>query len=278
MAGVRSKGGMRLRSQVWKKVEAASPYEMEQMPLFGPLPKRPRRRRRGVKLGRPRKAGSGSPHRKRPEFKSTQPLHAVLRAHKVLKTMRRRDVYKAIRWASIVAAKWEEFRIVHISIQRTHVHLLIEAKDKVALARGLKSFQISAAKLINRVLPLVDGKRRRGSVFPDRYHLEVITNCLQARHALAYVLNNWRKHREDQAGVARTWLVDPFSSGCYFEGWRELEGRDLFWELPDTYENLAVWFPKTWLLRVGWKQYGLIGCREVPGSKDASAKKSMSRA
>ncbi len=131
----------------------------------------------------------------------------------------------------------------------------------------MKAFQISAAKLINRVLPLVDGKRRRGSVFPDRYHLEVITNRRQARHALAYVLDNWRKHREDQVGVARTWLVDPFSSGCYFNGWKELEGRDLFWRLPETYENLAVWFPKTWLLREGWKMYGLIRCREVPSER-----------
>ncbi len=253
----------KVRSQVWRRVKDGSPYEMEQMPLFGP---RPRRRRRGVKLGRPKKKGSGSPHQARPELNGRNPAHVVLRAHKVVRTLRRRDIYKAIRWATVVVAKWEDFRIVHLSIQRNHVHLLVEAADKHALARGMKAFQISAAKLINRVLPKVDGKRRRGSVFPDRYHLEVITNRRQARHALAYVLNNWRKHREDQVGVPRTWLVDPFSSGCYFNGWKELEGRDVFWRLPETYENLAVWLPKTWLLSTGWKKYGLIGCREVPSA------------
>jgi hypothetical protein len=28
-----------------------------------------------------------------------------------------------------------------------------------------------------------------------------------------------------------------------------------------------VWLPKTWLLRVGWRRYGLVGLREVPGPK-----------
>ena len=252
----------KVRSQVWRRVKKGSPYEIEQLPLFGP---RPRRRRRGVKLGRPKKRGSSSPHRKRPELDGTRnSAHVVLRAHKVVKTLRRRDIYKAIRWATIVAAKWEDFRIIHLSIQRNHVHLIVEATDKHALARGMKAFQISAAKLINRVLPPVDGKRRRGSVFPDRYHVEVITNPTQARHALSYVLNNWRKHREDQAGVARTWLVDPFSSGAIFGGWKELEGRYILWPLRDTYETLVVWFPKTWLLRVGWRRVGPISARDVP--------------
>ena len=48
-------------------------------------------------------------------------------------------------------------------------------------------------------------ERRRGNVFVDRYHAEKITNPRQARRALAYVLNNWRKHFEDRDGVASTW-------------------------------------------------------------------------
>src|SRR5262249_56829010 len=99
------------------------------------------------------------------------------------------------------------FRIVHVSIQRNHVHMLVEADSKLALARGMQGFQISAARNINTLLGPDKYRRRRGPVFADRYHLEVITSPRQARHALSYVLNNWRKHREDRSGLASTWLV-----------------------------------------------------------------------
>jgi hypothetical protein len=71
------------------------------------------------------------------------------------------------------------------------VHLLVEADDKDALASGMQGFQISAAKHLNAALSRgKPGQRRRGSVFPDRYHAEIITSPRQARHAIAYVLLN----------------------------------------------------------------------------------------
>ena len=83
---------------------------------------------------------------------------------------------------------------------------------------------------INAVITKVGGKRRRGSVFPDRYHQEIIDSPRQARNALAYVLNNWRKHREDQARFAGAWLVDPFSTGVLFAGWKERASSDVMWK------------------------------------------------
>jgi REP element-mobilizing transposase RayT len=50
-----------------------------------------------------------------------------------------------VRDASITAALRERFRIIHVSLQRDHVHMLVEAEDKAALARGMQGFQISAA-------------------------------------------------------------------------------------------------------------------------------------
>ena len=120
----------------------------------------------------------------------------------------------------MVVGKYEDVRIVHLSIQRTHVHLLVEATNKTALARGMKAFQISAAKLINAAVSVRGARRRRGQVFTDRYHAELIESPRQARRALAYVLNNWRKHREDRGVRQRRWLVDPFSSGISFGGWK----------------------------------------------------------
>src|SRR4051812_24227710 len=161
---------------------------------------------------------AGSRHRARPTVKPQHALHIVMRVVPAVGNMRRRQLYKAMRDATITAALRERFRIVHLSLQRNHVHMLVEANNKQALARGMAGFQISAARHINTVLA-VGARRRRGSVFADRYHVEVITSPTRARRALSYVLNNWRKHREDQQGLAATWLVDPFSSGISFPDW-----------------------------------------------------------
>jgi REP element-mobilizing transposase RayT len=236
--------------------------------------KHPAAKRR--KLGRPKKPGAGSPHRERVSFKSNEPLHVVIRAVEAVRPLRRRALYHAIREATLVAArKSEVFRIVHLSIQQSHVHLLIEAEDKTALSRGMQGFQISAAKHINAAISKRLERRRRGQVFTDRYHVEVIDSRRRARHALAYVLNNWRKHREDRA---RPSLVDPFSTGAMFNGWKQLEGRLTMWNLPEGYLPLFVWLPRTWLLSAGWKLYGLIDGHEVPGEHQASVRTRALRA
>jgi REP element-mobilizing transposase RayT len=178
-------------------------------------------------------------------------------------SLRRRSMYKALREATITAALRERFRIVHVSLQRTHVHMLVEAKDKTALARGMQGFEISAARNINTMLG--SGKqRRRGQVFADRYHVKVIRSPRQAHHALRYVLCNWRHHGEDRQGLASKWLVDPFSSGILFPDWKELEQKDLMWPIRDTYDPLIVFRPATWLLREAWKRHGSISARDVP--------------
>jgi hypothetical protein len=109
-------------------------------------------------------------------------------------------------------------------------------------------------------------------VFADRYHLEVITSPKRVQHALSYVLNNWRKHGEDQQGLASTWLVDPFSSGILFPDWQELEDKDWMWPIRDTHDPLMVFRPRGWILREGWKLHGSISARDVPGTRDMPGK------
>jgi len=179
-------------------------------------------------------------------------------------SLRRRALYKALRAATLTAALHERFRIVHISLQRTHVHLIVEAEHKAALARGMQGFSISAARHINTALGK-GGTRRRGRVFADRYHVEVITTPTRTRHAISYVLSNWRKHGEDREGLPSTWLVDPFSSGISFPDWKELEDQAWMWPIRETYDPLIVRRPATWILAEGWKKAGEISAREVPG-------------
>jgi REP element-mobilizing transposase RayT len=245
-----------------------------------------RRGGRRAGAGRKRKPGSpltrlGEPHKVRPEHKPRFPAHIVLRVAEKIGTLRKRHLYSALRAATIAVALRElaydevngAFRIVHISIQRNHIHMLVEADNKRALSRGLQSFQISAAKHINREYSakLKLAQRRRGAVFVDRYHAEIIKTPRQARRALAYVLNNWRKHREDQKTFAKSWNVDPYSTGFQFTGWREREDKDVRWLGPDTYETLVTYFPKTWLLSEGWRKHGTISFYEVPSARPTVA-------
>ena len=187
------------------------------------------------------------------------PIHVVLRTRGDVRRLRRGYVLRKVRRALHVVARREAgFRVVHMSIQHNHLHLLVEAENKLALSRGMQAFAISAARAINR------SQRRTGKVFAFRYHATAITSRRQTRHALAYVLiNNWRRHDEDRRGNRRAAraLVDPYSSSVSFEGW----SVGVF-AVPDDYVPLAVSAARTWLLREGWKMYGAIEPREVPGT------------
>jgi hypothetical protein len=145
--------------------------------------------------------------------------------------------------------------------------MLVEANNKEALASGMQGFQISAAKHLNAAISKGSpGPRRRGTVFPDRYHAEVITSPRQARHTLSYVVNNWRKHREDRAFPMSTWKIDWFSSAIMFPGWDEYGDAPFLWRWPAGYDPLVVYQPRTWLLREGWKKHGAISYRDTPSS------------
>ncbi len=228
----------------------------------------PLKRRGGAHkgAGRPPKGPRSSErHKTRESFLASEPVHVVTRVKPDVGTLRCKNLYLSIREATITALKHEDFRIVHLSIQGTHVHLIVEAAGKEALARGMQGFGISAAKQVNRAL-VTNGKRRKGGVFVDRYHATVLRSPRAVRNCISYVLNNWRHRGEDKKRFARRWKVDPFSSGVAFHGWRESQGYTWLAHLPRGYMRLVVWLPQTWLLRVGWKQkHGRISAFEVPG-------------
>jgi REP element-mobilizing transposase RayT len=191
----------------------------------------------------------------------------VLRVAPAVGSLRRLDAYRAVREATLTAAMRGVIRIVHLSLQRTHVHMLVEAKDKVALASGMQGFQVSAAKHLNAAIGKArGGRRRRGTVFPDRYHAEIITSPTQARHTISYVLSNWRRHEEDRGELAQA-RIDPFSSAIGFPDWAERADKAFLWRGPEGYDPLIVYQAKTWLLREGWKKVGVISYHEVPASR-----------
>ena len=91
-------------------------------------------------------------------------MHVTLRVISAVGNLRRRFTCAAIREATLTTARREDFRIVHLSLQRDHVHLIVEANHKTALAAGMQGSQISAAKHLNAAI----SKGRPG---PRRQHV-----------------------------------------------------------------------------------------------------------
>ena len=216
--------------------------------------------------GRPRikHRRASEAHRTRPRIRRHNPLHVILRAVGEVGSLRSEAGMDAAREALIAAYKHEDtFRIVHFSLQRKHIHFIVEADDYLALARGMKAFAGSMAKHMNALISKQRGlaKRRRGSVFADRYHAKVLSTPTQVRNTIAYVLNNWRHHGEDRNTDAP---VDRYSSGIYFDGWKEREHKP-YWVTPAGYDIPLVAWARTYLLKTLWKKKRLIGAYEVPG-------------
>ena len=175
-------------------------------------------------------------------------MHVTLRAG--LGCLRRQVVARVVLSALRDSNRcW--FRVVHYSVQSNHVHLIVEAEDKAALSRGMQGLLISAGKRLNKQI------RHKGCVFPDRYYAEIIGSPRQARHALAYVLNNWRRHRQDAQAVAK---LDPYASGIAFNGW----AQRVRFRVPDGYAPLPVSAPRTQLLVFDWQQFERIDLYEQP--------------
>lgn len=190
------------------------------------------------------------PHVTRPKHEKWNPLHITMRAVSGLPSFRQQLIFAALERA-VRATRREDFRIVEHTVQVDHLHLVVEADSKEALARGMKSFSVRANRLFN-----IASGRGRGRVWRDRYHRRDLTTPRQVRNALVYVLNNARKHRV----IALDGLfIDPCSSAPWFAGWSL--PRSCPEEAPRPGE-----LPRTALLRYLWKKHGLIHSWETPNA------------
>jgi len=210
--------------------------------------------------GRPAGKGSEVPHLKRPVFKEAEPAHVTIRICKGISSLRVKKVIRAFRRSLREVLARDDFRLVVYSIQRNHLHLIIEATDNDAMASGMKAVASRLARVVNRVF------KRSGKVVDGRYHMRALTTPREVRNALAYVLLNVRKHFSERNGHVPPVRIDSASSGRWFDGW--------LWDAPT--DSLGpdlreVAPPKSWLLRIGWKKIGLNEPAEVPGGKKRRA-------
>jgi hypothetical protein len=134
------------------------------------------------------------PHKTRPPLSPRHPVHVTARIARNARAgfradlspargssrpqLSRRQAYDVLRHALTLSLGRANFRIVHLALVRSRLELIVEADDKLALARGMQGFQVSAAKSLNRAA------RRRGTVFPDRYRMRILATRTDVRDAI----------------------------------------------------------------------------------------------
>ena len=200
----------------------------------------------GKRTGAGRKPSArkvGVPHRARPSHHPRHPAHVTMRVLRGLPSLRAGAIFPAVRRALADASR-NEFRVIEFSVQRDHVHIIVEAPHAGGLSRGVQGLAIRIAKRVNRVLG------RSGRVWQDRFHTRALRTPREMRNALVYVLHNWRKHIRGACGL------DLRSSATWFTGWNT--------PVRPVDEPAPVVPPRSWLAAVGWRRLGLIAVDERP--------------
>lgn len=193
-----------------------------------------------------RRPGSGRrrlSHHRREAHDPRCPVHVTFRARDDVPSLRRAVAFPAVR-AALAAASTAHFRLVQFSVQRDHLHLIVEADDSIRLTRGLQGLAIRVARAVNRAFG------RRGRLWGDRYHARDLRTPREVRNALVYVLNNFCKH------IAGTRGMDACSSAPWFSGWRSGS-----WVSAGP---SPVARARTWLGNIGWRRWGPIDVSERP--------------
>jgi REP element-mobilizing transposase RayT len=239
--------------------------EFKMQLALGLLPAKTKFRHGGARpgAGRPpkaRKPGDPLPHVARPKVDRHKPMHVTLRIVRGMPSLEKELLRNRVRKALFAARrkseeKGAEFQIVHFKIEGNHLHLVVEARSRSGMSRGVAGMEIRIARAVNGALG------RKGKVFSDRYHRRDLATPTEVRNVLSYVLNNARKHVRHIGHVA---YADVTSSGESFDGWTE--PVTVYRSLGDDTEPWTQVKAWTWLARTGWRKRGLISPFAVPGT------------
>lgn len=189
-------------------------------------------------------------HRSRPAFPARHPAHVTLKLRAGVPSLRSVALVRVLERSLARGCERDGFRVIHYSFQSNHAHLVVEAANRTALARGMKSVGTRLARAVNRVFG------RRGPVLAERYHLRVLRTSREVRNVLRYVLLNARKHARHAVPAG----LDPASSARWFDGW--VGGTDP--RSPPSSAPRPIGRARTWLLSVGWRRWGLLDPNDAP--------------
>jgi REP element-mobilizing transposase RayT len=168
----------------------------------------------------------------------------TLRVHRDVPNLRRRAFLPVLTDALRAGNERFGLRLCQYVVLGNHLHLIVEAADARALARGVQGLSIRLARRLNRAA------HRRGRFFADRYHARALRTPTEVHRALAYVLLNQRKHAAERSSAAPPRGLDAFSSGAWFDGWDR--------PAPRSADDAPVVAPRVWLLTTGWGMRGPI--------------------
>jgi len=182
-------------------------------------------------------------HDVRPQLSERHPAHVTLRMRRGVWNLRSRRTFQVLQKALRDSKRHHaDARFVHFAVLGDHVHLIVEAADRRVLARRVQGLEIRIARALNRMM------ERNGAVFADRYHVHVLKSPRETRNAIAYLMRNAARHYGLRG-------IDPYSSGVWFDGWRD---RTSSIESTTSGVPPPTSAPGSWLLRVGWRAQGLI--------------------
>ncbi len=216
------------------------------------MPDRPLHQPAKRPVGRPR--GTRVQHVRREHLSERHPAHVTLRFQSHVWNLRSRRSFRHIERALRAFREADDARVVHYAVLGNHIHMIVEADDRIRLARRVQGFEVRLARALNKMM------KRKGKVLADRYHTHILRTRREAHHAIGYVLRNAAKHY----GRSRTPYVDPYSSASTFSGWA-MPIR-LAWSPISPGEPL-VSDPKSWLLRIGGESIGRIDPTQIPGAR-----------
>ncbi len=183
---------------------------------------------------KPKGERAGMPHLKRPALAGRFPVHVTLRVQERVWNLRSRRSFRRVAAAFRALHGQRSFRLVEYAILGNHLHLLVEAADARALARGMQSLEIRIARALNKMM------ETRGAVFADRYHAHILRTPTEVANALGYVRGNFAVHAARRGEPAPT-VVDDCSSAVLIDR-----------RLPGAQDGPLVSPPETWLLSKGW--------------------------
>ena len=161
---------------------------------------------------KPKGRKAGMPHVTRPAVARRCPVHVTVRMDRGVWNLRTRRCFTVLAEAFWGGRDQFGFRLVHYAVLGNHIHLLAEANDRRALARGMKGLGVRIARRLNRVMG------RRGRVLADRYHARALRTLAEVRNARNYLTTN-AHHHDGLVGA------DPYAS------------------------TAPMVYPETWLLR-----------------------------
>jgi REP element-mobilizing transposase RayT len=184
----------------------------------------------------------GLPHLRREGVPAKCPVHVTLRVRPHVWNLRTKRAWSIIAGAVAGCQTKFGFRVVMFTVMGNHLHLVCEAQDRVALAKGVQSLEIRIAMRLNRLM------KASGRVFSDRYCSRVLRSATEVARVVAYVRNQYRHHFD----VGGTCVAQAMAAG-----WRDPYSRSGL-EAADVTEGV-IRPPRTTLLARDWKYVRLKG-------------------